>query len=103
MKRIFGCLMIVVAAHTALSQANPLITSDTTAQQQWVEAQYGRMTPAERVGQLFMVMASPRQEGEKGELSKLQGLISEYGVGGVIFSRGNPQTQARLTNGRTAP
>ena len=45
-----------------------------------------------------MVMVSADPDREAGENKKLRQWISDYGIGGVIFSRGGPQTQARLTN-----
>ena len=80
------------------AQSDPLISPDTTAQAQWVEAQYANMTQEARVGQLFMPMITSESGKEEGALSKAEKWISEYGIGGLIFSRGTPHAQARLTN-----
>ena len=80
------------------AQSGPLITSDTTAQEQWVDAVYSQMSPEAKVGQLFMVMISSDPALETSELEKAQKWISQYGIGGLIFSKGTPHVQARLTN-----
>ena len=77
-------------------QINPLITKDSLAQQQWVEARYGEMTLDEKIGQLFMVSVASSQN-EKAT-SAIKALIKEEHIGGVIFSTGGPVRQAKLTN-----
>jgi hypothetical protein len=58
MKWMYGILGILLAVSTAAAQSNPLVAKDSLAQNEWVEHQYERMTLEERIGQLFMVMAS---------------------------------------------
>ncbi len=78
------------------AQHNPLVANDTLAQQNWVDAQYNAMTLEERIGQLFMVMATSNQNREASD--KIKQLITEHHIGGVVFSRGGPVRQANLTN-----
>ena len=89
---------ILFAVPSATPQSSPLIAKDSLAQQQWVERQYERMSPEARIGQLFMIMATPQAGAESAESARVRDLISQYNPGGIIFSRGNPKTQARLTN-----
>ena len=63
-----------------------------------MEAVYSQMGPEEKVGQLFMVMISSDPTREDSELKKAEEWISQYRVGGLIFSKGTPDVQARLTN-----
>ncbi|MFZ9003278.1 MAG: glycoside hydrolase family 3 N-terminal domain-containing protein [Robiginitalea sp.] len=95
---MYGILGILLAVSTAAAQSNPLVAKDSLAQNEWVEHQYERMTPEERIGQLFMVMASSEPEAEVAESRRIQDLISKFRPGGIIFSRGVPGTQVRLTN-----
>ncbi len=76
--------------------ANPLIVEDYHAQKLWVDSIYSSMTLKERVGQLFMIdiySSKPRKETDK-----IKKLIEEYNIGGVVFSLGGPQRQAKLNN-----
>ncbi len=77
-------------------QSHPLITSDSLAQQNWVDTIYDRMSPEEKIGQLFMVMVSSGDT--KIATDKIKTLIKKHQPGGVIFSTGGPVRQAKLTN-----
>ncbi|SHH09936.1 glycoside hydrolase family 3 N-terminal domain-containing protein [Flagellimonas flava] len=77
-------------------QQNPLITNDTIAQQAWVNIQYDAMSLDERIGQLFMVSVASNQA--KSSTDRIKTLIAQHQIGGVIFSRGGPDRQAKLTN-----
>ena len=98
MKWIFGFLIALFWVNPGWAQSDPLITPDSLAQREWVEKQYASMSPEARIGQLFMVMADPRVESESAENARIRQFISDFGIGGVIFSRGSASTQARLTN-----
>ena len=80
----------------SFSQSRPLLAEDHELQRKWVDSIYDQMTLNEKVGQLFIVdvfsSGSPR------EIDKVKELISEEKVGGLIFSKGGPQRQAKLTN-----
>lgn len=80
----------------AQQQENPLITADFELQKQWVDSIYGQMTLEEKIGQLFMVDVFSNQPKE--QTDKVKQLIEEYHIGGIIFSKGGPVRQARLTN-----
>lgn len=75
---------------------HPLIDTDTLGQMQWVEETYQNMSPEERVAQLFMVSVS--SNASKTTTDKLARLIEEQKIGGVIFLKGGPVQQAKLTN-----
>ncbi len=63
---------------------------------QWVDSVFATLSPQERIGQLFMVAAySNRDETHYQEIDQL---ITEYGVGGLIFFQGGPMREAKLTN-----
>lgn len=77
-------------------QANPLIAEDFRAQRKWVDSIYSRMSLEEKVGQLFMVQIF--SNAPKKVLDTIPQLIRNYHIGGIIFSKGGPVRQARLTN-----
>ncbi|ADY30424.1 glycoside hydrolase family 3 N-terminal domain-containing protein [Cellulophaga lytica] len=75
---------------------DPLLTKDSILQKKWVDAQYNAMTLDEKVGQLFMVSVASNQN--KQQTDKIKELIVKENIGGVIFSKGGPVRQAKLTN-----
>nr|WP_318345084.1 glycoside hydrolase family 3 N-terminal domain-containing protein [Muricauda sp. D6] len=79
-----------------MGQKNPLVTQDSLAQMAWVENKYNNMSLQERIGQLFMVSVASNQD--KASTDKIQKLVGELGIGGVIFLTGTPVRQAKLTN-----
>ncbi|MDT0690190.1 glycoside hydrolase family 3 N-terminal domain-containing protein [Salegentibacter sp. F188] len=77
-------------------QRNPLISDDFPAQKEWVDSVYNAMTLEEKIGQLFMVdVFSNAPESKTDEIKKL---VEEHHIGGIIFSKGGPLRQAKLTN-----
>ncbi len=54
------------------------------------------MSLEEKIGQLFMVMVASDQG--KANEAKIKSLIEKHKIGGVIFSKGGPVRQAKLTN-----
>lgn len=61
-----------------------------------MEAQLGRMSLEEKIGQLLMVPAysDPKRQNRK----DIERWIVRYGIGGLIFMQGSPTTQVQLTN-----
>ena len=80
----------------AQRQASPLIAKDYVEQRQWVDSIYNNMSLEEKVGQLFMVDIFSSQ-GEPAA-NKIKKLIEDYHIGGLIFSKGGPQRQAKMNN-----
>ncbi|NAY91252.1 serine hydrolase [Muricauda sp. JGD-17] len=80
----------------ARGQNNPLIAKDSVAQINWVELQYKNMSLEEKVAQLFMVSVASEQN--DAATDKVAKLVEKEGIGGVIFSKGGPVRQAKLTN-----
>jgi len=77
-------------------QQNPLVVKDSAAQQKWVDAKYEAMSLDEKLGQLFMISVASNQN--KSSTDKIKALIQDQHIGGVIFSKGGPIRQAKLTN-----
>ncbi|WP_029036067.1 glycoside hydrolase family 3 N-terminal domain-containing protein [Salinimicrobium xinjiangense] len=80
----------------SFSQNRPLISDDPEQQRKWVDSIYDAMTLKEKVGQLFMIDVFSSDPAAKIEKAKL--LVEQHHVGGVIFSKGGPQRQAKLNN-----
>ena len=92
------CLLTTFLACTHLfSQTiNPLLSADSEAQQKWVDNLYDSMSLEEKVGQLFMVQAfSNKGLAHENIISRL---ITNYHIGGIIFSNGDPVSQAKVNN-----
>ncbi len=75
---------------------NPLIVEDIEAQQRWVDSVYNTMTLKEKIGQLFMVDVFSSHP--KKDVDQVKELIKEYHIGGIIFSKGGPNRQAKINN-----
>ncbi|SEC17056.1 beta-glucosidase [Maribacter dokdonensis] len=95
MRHIF-IIICGLFCYSVLSAQNPLVTSDSLAQQAWVKSQYAQMSLDEKLGQLFMVSVASNQS--KQATDKIKNLIVQEHLGGVIFSKGGPVRQAKLTN-----
>jgi len=90
-------LLALIISKLGFSQKiNPLQTNDAVAQEKWVKAAYDAMTLDEKIGQLFIADVWSG----KGKLhtDKIKKLIKENHIGGVMFSKGGPYRQAKLTN-----
>ncbi len=88
---LFFALILV-----ARGQYSPLVTTDTLSQIEWVNDKYSTMSLQEKIGQLFMVIAS--SEEDKAAAQRIKRLIKDNAIGGLIFSKGGPVGQAKLTN-----
>jgi beta-N-acetylhexosaminidase len=62
----------------------------------WVDSLMKKMTPDERIGQLFMVAAFSNKDVK--HVAELTNLIKTNKIGGLIFMQGGPVRQAALTN-----
>ncbi len=62
----------------------------------WVDSVFNSLSLEERIAQLIMVEAwSDERYANDDEITRL---ISEYNIGGLIFMRGGPVRQAKMTN-----
>ncbi len=62
----------------------------------WVDSIMKKLTPEQRMGQLFMVAAySNKDKAHQDEITKL---IKNQQIGGLIFMQGGPVRQAKLNN-----
>ena len=73
-----------------------LIEKDQKNQKKWVDSIYNSMSINEKVGQLFMVDVFSKDSKNKTDL--IDSLIKNHHIGGIIFSKGGPIRQAKLSN-----
>ncbi|WP_203295781.1 glycoside hydrolase family 3 N-terminal domain-containing protein [Luteirhabdus pelagi] len=90
-------LFLIVSILANAQQINPLIVkAEEEQQKQWVDSIYGNMSLQEKIGQLFMVDVFSSDSQAK--FDKVNDLIDNQYIGGIIFSKGGPQRQAKLNN-----
>ncbi|MCK0179181.1 serine hydrolase [Flavobacteriaceae bacterium S0862] len=90
-------LLLLFTSVLVSAQINhPLATKDYEAQEKWVDSVYNSMTMKEKIGQLYMPMVFSSQTDKEHEEIIRQ--IKENNIGGIIFSKGGPIRQAKLTN-----
>lgn len=62
----------------------------------WADSIFNQMSVDEKIGQLFMVAAYSNKRTD--HEFEIKNLISRHSIGGLIFFKGTPTAQARLTN-----
>ncbi|MFC7357145.1 glycoside hydrolase family 3 N-terminal domain-containing protein [Jejudonia soesokkakensis] len=98
MKKTIAALFLLTPIIALFAQQrNPLLLeNDYPNQKAWVDSIYGNMSLQEKVGQLFMVDIFSSDPQSK--VDKVKELIKNQHIGGVIFSKGGPQRQAKINN-----
>lgn len=87
---------IVALLLTTSSLFAPPSSKKHTHSSTWAETTFDSLTVDERLAQLFMIEVRPTY-GAK-HLAAVERTIKEHKVGGVIFFKGNPTDQVKLTN-----
>lgn len=97
-RRLVGllvCLLLWIGAHASSVKILEQI-DDTVACNHWVEEQLARMTLKQKIGQLFIHTVAPITT-QKNK-SSIESAVKEYGIGGLLFSKGELEKQVQLTN-----
>lgn len=91
-------LMCIVGLTSVMGQTVPELfrKTDKAKMTQWVDSVFDSMSYDERIGQLFMVIANPTTDAANMKL--IMRYVNELKVGGVLFHKGKPETQAEVTN-----
>jgi len=93
--RLSFILFFCICFTTAFSQKkDPLRSTDFQDQKRWVDSVYNSMTLKEKVGQLFVVQLTIKNDNS----ADLYKQISKYSIGGVILSNGSPIKTVNTTN-----
>lgn len=98
MKKITSLVFLCLLAFVARSQTSPILydKTDKLRMNRWVDSVYNRMSDDERLGQLFMVIANPKTDAAN--MKRLTRYVDELKIGGILFHKGDPVTQAEVTN-----
>ena len=98
MRSICSLVFIIIISQSSYSQlsSNPLTANDAAKQQKWVDSIYSKLTLEEKIGQLFMVQIFSQEK--KLDKPKVANLIVNQKIGGIIYSNGDPVSQAKLNN-----
>ena len=62
----------------------------------WVDSVFDSMTEDERLGQHFMIIADPSTDTRN--INRLVNLVNNQKIGGILFQRGDPESQVKVTN-----
>tara|TARA_Y100000385_G_scaffold145562_1_gene151166 strand:- start:6713 stop:9628 length:2916 start_codon:yes stop_codon:yes gene_type:complete len=87
---------IFIAFSLAAQLLAPPRTSKHNDTSTWAESVFDSMTVDERLAQLFMIEVRPTYGPQ--HIAYVEKTIRDHQVGGVIFFKGNPTEQVRLTN-----
>ncbi len=102
MKKIYSTLILILVVITNLSAQYRDYFATTyppfhTANAEWADSVLQKMSIDERIGQLFMV-ATYSTTDKRNDKAKIESLIRNYHIGGLIFMQGTPQKQIPLIN-----
>ena len=62
----------------------------------WVDSVFNSLTPEQRLGQFFMVAAYSNKD--RSHVERIERLVRNQGIGGVMFMQGGPKRQALMAN-----
>ena len=84
--------MVAIAQTTT----NLMRQVDRDRMEHWVDSVFDSMSYDERIGQLFMIIANPTTDNRN--IQRLTKYVNEIKIGGILFHKGNPESQADVTN-----
>jgi len=93
-----GMLLIILASIQSYAQSinsSVLDADDRYRQNIWVDSVYNQMTLEEKIGQLIIVFTDSKPSEEEPE--RIESLINDQHIGGLLFSIGSPERQLELT------
>ncbi|GHT50615.1 beta-N-acetylglucosaminidase [Bacteroidia bacterium] len=95
-KATYIILFASVIAHWALVAAQPTLYKqvDKVKMNLWVDSVFKRLTLDEKIGQLFILTVEP----DFASRAAILGQITEQHIGGLLFSKGTVEEQARCVN-----
>ncbi|MDR2628037.1 MAG: serine hydrolase [Dysgonamonadaceae bacterium] len=98
MKKIAAIILYAGMMIPAYAQKLPYLykTVDTVRMNHWVDSVCAKMTPDEKIGQLFMLVADPNTT--PANTKKMHHHITSRHIGGILFSKGSVADQAASAN-----
>jgi beta-N-acetylhexosaminidase len=89
-------LLVILLGCSLLSSKAQRFSEKTESSEAWVNAQFNKLTPEERIAQLMIIRAHSNL-GEA-HVKEVTDLVTKFNVGGLCFFQGGPIRQAVLTN-----
>ncbi len=89
-------LLITILGCSLFTSKAQRFSEKSDASEAWVNAQFNKLTPEERIAQLMIVRAHSNL-GEA-HVKEVTDLVTKFNVGGLCFFQGGPIRQATLTN-----
>jgi beta-glucosidase-like glycosyl hydrolase/CubicO group peptidase (beta-lactamase class C family) len=89
-------LFLSICSAYAQTKTNLYASVNEKAMLHWVDSVFDRMSEEERIGQLFMPVIYPTTDSRN--VNMLIRLIQEQKIGGILFQRGDPEAQVKVTN-----
>lgn len=98
MRKIIDAIVFCFISCYVVAQVEPALfaKADKVKMNNWVDSVFHSMNEDERIGQLFMVVVDPKSDAKN--IQKVKSYIEGSKIGGVLFQKGNPVTQAEVTN-----
>ncbi|MBP8760501.1 MAG: glycoside hydrolase, partial [Parabacteroides sp.] len=98
MKKLIIALWLMLFAGPIMAQTEPALylAADKEKMTQWVDSVFDTLSFDERIGQLFMVIADPATDTRN--MARLLTYVNEQKIGGILYHKGDPVTQATVTN-----
>ena len=91
--RIISAIILCCAGFSSLAAGPPFQTKEA---ERWADSVMSKLTRHERIAQLIMVAAWSNKDTT--HINEIRKLITNWGIGGIIFFQGGPVRQALLTN-----
>ena len=95
-------ISVILSVLTALfstvqAQTKPSLLSSVNERDReyWVDSVFETMSVDDRIGQLFMIVALPDNTAKN--INDIVSLIRKQKVGGILFQKGNPESQLLVT------
>ena len=88
--------LVTIATLSSSSTSNFSPLQKQTPAYDWVEKTFNSLTAEQKIGQLFM-LATYSNKGES-HAQEIEKMITQYGIGGLIFMQGGPYREAKYCN-----
>ncbi len=92
-------VLLLLSTETLFSQTllqKHISKQDKKQETLWVDSVLTKLTPEERIGQLFMIRSYANAD--PSYYREIEAQIKKYNIGGICFFKGAPTAQAILTN-----
>lgn len=90
------CFILCLGSLSAQEGYNGDLSRTNPTERAWVDSVFQTLSPAQRLGQLFMLRAHSNLGAD--HVAQVERAIQQYQVGGLCFFQGTPEMQAQLTN-----